>query len=107
MMDPIWLAMVLGAQASLRPPAYVSVHSGSIPPEKAYHRLKQVIRDKSNIDVDILDIGTWIPRTSPDSGRRAAAEQPFRRCRGAPTSSSRSGICIAPVTPHNFSSQIQ
>lgn len=60
-MDPIWLAMVLGAQANLRPTAYDTVQNGSIAPEKAYFQLKQAIREKSNIDVNILDNGPGSP----------------------------------------------
>lgn len=55
--DPIWLAMVLGAQARLRPPSHIIVHHGDRDPEKAYLRLKQTVRRIAPIDVDILDIG--------------------------------------------------
>lgn len=55
--DPIWLAMVLGAQAHIRPPAHVIIDHGDHDPESAYVELKKAIGEGRPIDVDILDVG--------------------------------------------------
>lgn len=55
--DPVWLAMVLGAYANIVPPSFIRVRHGDSDPDKAYIHLKQAIREKTSIQADILDIG--------------------------------------------------
>jgi hypothetical protein len=55
--DPIWLAMVLGAQARIRPLTHITVHHGDHEPGAAYSELKKAIDARSAVDVNILDVG--------------------------------------------------
>lgn len=55
--DPIWLAMVLGAYVRILPLSHHIICRGDHDPERAYQRLKQILRKNTSMDVDILDIG--------------------------------------------------